>query len=114
MTPARFRKLLLALDGVEAVPHMGRTAFRTPRRIFVTLGDDGSVNLRIVPAERREALMDAFPAVFSSLGGWTRLGYVAVDLAAVESELLTELVRDAWRDALPSERPARARKARRA
>ena len=101
MTPARFRKLALSLDGVEERPHMERTAFRTKRKIFATLGADKRVNLMIEPAERHEALFASFPKTFFSLGGWTRLGYVGVDLASVDEDLLRELVVDAWRDALP-------------
>jgi len=101
VTPAAFRKFVLSLDGVEERPHMERAAFRTKRKIFATLGADRRVNLMIDPAERREGLMESFPDVFFSLGGWTRLGYVAVDLARVDEELLRELVIDAWRDAQP-------------
>src|SRR5262249_11039855 len=98
---ARFRKLVLALEGVEEQPHMDRTAFRTQRKIFATIGDDDSVNLMIHPEEKRESLLESFPDAFSSLGGWTRLGYVAVNLRTVDEGLLRELVTDAWRDALP-------------
>jgi hypothetical protein len=101
MKKERFRKFALALEGVEERPHMGRTAFRTTRKIFATVGDDDQVNLMIHPAEKRESLLESFPDAFSSLGGWTRLGYVAVDLGAVDDALLCELVTDAWRDALP-------------
>ena len=101
MTPARFRKIVLSLEGVEAAPHMDRTAFRTKRKIFATIGDDRRVNLVVEPLERREALLESFPEVFFSLGGWTRLGYVAVDLSKVDEDLLRELVTDAWRAALP-------------
>lgn len=80
---------------------MERTAFRTKRKIFATLGDDKSVNLKIEPEERREMLFATHPDAFSSLGGWTRLGYVAVDLARVEEALLRELLHDAWLDAQP-------------
>lgn len=109
MTPARFRKLALSLEGVLEVPHMERAAFRTKRKIFATLGSDKRVNLKIEPIDRREGLMEAFPDVFHSLGGWTRLGYVAVELARVDDELLRELVVDAWRDAqpVPKKRPKR-------
>jgi len=86
---------------------MGRTAFRTKRKIFATLGDDKRVNLVIQPEEKRDALFEQFPATFFSLGGWTRLGYVAVDLKTVDDELLQELLRDAWLDALPVNRPRR-------
>src|SRR5262249_39197310 len=84
MNSARFRKLALALEGVEARPHMGRTAFRTKRKIFATIGEDDSINLMIHPEEKRESLLESFPEAFSSLGGWTRLGYVAVNLRAVD------------------------------
>lgn len=101
MTPAQFRKLALSLEGVVEVPHMERAAFRTKRKIFATLGADKRVNMLVHPEDRRSALMDAFPNTFFSLGGWSRLGYLGVDLATVEAGLLRELLEDAWRDALP-------------
>lgn len=101
MTPARFKKLALALEGVEAVPHMERTAFRTKRKIFATLGSDGRVNLMIESPERRDALLESFPESFASLGGWTRLGFVGIDLATVDEELFGELLADAYQAALP-------------
>jgi hypothetical protein len=107
MNRAGFRKLALALEGVEAVPHFDRTAFRTKRKIFATLGSDDRVNLMIHPAEKRDSLMESFPDAFFSLGGWTRLGYVAVDLRTVDEALLRELVTDAWRDALPVKKARR-------
>jgi hypothetical protein len=109
MTPARFRKLALSLEGVTEVPHMDRAAFRTKRKIFATLGNEGRVNLVVQPAERREALLDAYPKSFFTLGGWTRLGYLAVELSSVEEGLLRELVEDAWRDAQPVPKAARRR-----
>ena len=109
MTPARFRKLALALEGVEERPHFDRAAFRTKRKTFATLGSDKRVNLMIEPIDRREGLMEAFPDVFHSLGGWTRLGYVAVDLARVDDELLRELVIDAWQNAQPVPKKKRKR-----
>jgi hypothetical protein len=100
MTPARFRKLALALDGVVERPHMDRVAFRTSRKIFATLGADQRVNMIVNPADRREALIESFPETFFSLGGWTRLGYVGIALRKVDETLLRELLTDAWRDAL--------------
>ena len=49
--------------------------------------------------------MESYPRAFHSLGGWTRLGYVAVDLAEVDEELLRQLITDAYQAALP--RPKR-------
>ena len=110
MTPAQFRKLALSLEGVEERPHMERTAFRTARKIFATLGKDKRVNLHIEPAERRNALMEEFPDTFFDLGGWTRLGMVGVDLSSVNEGLFRELVEDAYRDALPKPKKKTAKK----
>lgn len=101
MTRARFRKLLLALEGVEERPHMDRMAYRTKRKVFVTVGADSRVNLLVAPEDKRKALLDSFPEAVFSLGGWTRLGFVAVDLDTIDETLLRELVTEAWRDALP-------------
>jgi len=51
VTPAKFRKFLLALEGVEERPHTERAAFRTKRKIFATLGADRRVNLKIDPVD---------------------------------------------------------------
>lgn len=109
MKPAQFRKLVLALEGVLEVPHMERAAFRTKRKIFATLGADERVNLVVHPADKRDALLDSFPEAIHSLGGWTRLGYVGIDLAAIDDDLLRELVTDAWRDAQPARKKAKRR-----
>ena len=108
MTPAQFRKLALSFEGVVEVPHMERTAFRTKRKIFATLGADRRVNLVVEPPERRDALLESFPGTFFSLGGWTRLGYIAVDLAQVDGELFRELVSDAYHAALPVSKKGKA------
>ncbi len=110
MTPARFRKLALALEGVTEVPHVDRQAFRTKRKIFATLGADGRVNLVVEPVDRRDSLLESFPEAFHDLGGWTRLGYVAVDLAEVDDGLFVELLEEAHRGALPKPKVARARR----
>jgi hypothetical protein len=110
MTRTRFRTLVLSLDGVTESPHMDRTAFRTKRKIFATLGDDRRVNLIVQPEERRDALIASFPETFASLGGWSRLGYISVDLASADDAILRELVEDAWRGALPVPRSPRRKR----
>lgn len=108
MTPARFRKLALALEGVTEVPHMDRAAFRTKRKIFATM-KGGGVNLLVEPEEQREALVAAFPDVFASLGGWSRLGWLGVTLSAASDDLLMPLLADAHRGALPKVATRRAK-----
>lgn len=110
MTPARFRKLVLALEGVTEVPHMNRTAYRTKRKIFATIGDNRRVHLIVEPEDRREALIESFPKVFFSLGGWSKLGYVAVEISKVDEALFTELVTEAYEGALPKKSARRAKR----
>ena len=38
---------------------MGRTAFRTKRKIFATMGKDDRVNLMIHPSEKREGPIES-------------------------------------------------------
>jgi hypothetical protein len=110
VTPARFRKFALSLPDAEERPHFDRVAFRTKRKTFCTLGG-GTVNVSIQPADRREGLMESFPEVFLSLGGWTRaFGHVAVVLAKVDEELLRQLVTEAYQESLPIKKPPRRRK----
>lgn len=111
MTRAGFRKFVLSLEGVEERPHMERAAFRTKRKIFATMGNDSRINLMVNPEDKRDSLLESFPDAIFSLGGWTRLGYVAVDLDTVDEDLLRELVTDAWRDAQPVTKPKARRKA---
>lgn len=101
MTAARLRKLMLSFPGVEEVPHVDRRAFRTARKIFATMGGDESVNLIIQSEDVRNGLMESFPRAFLSLGGWTRLGYVKVELAHVDDDLLRQVVTEAYEAALP-------------
>jgi hypothetical protein len=91
---------------------MDRAAFRTKRKIFATLGANKRVNMMVQPDDRRDALIEAFPHTFFSLGGWSRLGYLAIDLASVDEGLLRELLEDAWRDALPVPKAPRKKTAK--
>ena len=60
---------------------MGRTAFRTPQRIFATLGVDGDeANLKLA-LEQQELLSAARPLAFAPVsGGWGKMGWTRVSL----------------------------------
>lgn len=85
ITSKRFSELATALPNTTAVPHMDRTAFRTPQRIFVTLAGDGSdANFKLSP-ELQELLVSARPKVFAPVpGGWGRMGWTRADLRVAE------------------------------
>lgn len=83
ITPARVRKLALALENASEVAHFDRAAFRTPRRIFATMGSDG-VNF-MFDAGLQEFYCEQAPAAFAPVpGGWGKMGATRCDLEAVD------------------------------
>jgi len=85
LSTARARKLLLRFDDVSEAPHFDRTAFRTPRRIFATLGaDDRKVNFMLDPLEQASFCEIAPEALTPVSGGWGRMGWTHCDLKKVE------------------------------
>ena len=83
VTPANFRAIALAFEGVTEAPHFDRTAFRAAR-IFATLAaEEKSANLNFAPAEQEFKCLLA-PEAFSPVpGGWGRLGWTTCVLAKV-------------------------------
>lgn len=110
VTLERARDLALALAGASAAPHFDRLAFRTPRRIFATLGTDGSLNL-MFDQDLRDFYCSAEPRAFSPVpGGWGRRGATRCALAAVDETTLSSALQAAHRRAAPATRaPARVR-----
>jgi hypothetical protein len=82
MTPATFRKLALALDGVVESSHMGHADFRAGGRIFATLGapDEGCGMVRLLPAQQQAMLAAAPEVFFPATGSWGRAGCTHVRL----------------------------------
>lgn len=94
VTPARARKLALSLTGASERPHFDRAAFRTPRKTFATLANDGAdINLMFDPS-LRDFYCEQEPDAFAPVpGGWGRMGATRCDLKRVdEKTLLSALV----------------------
>jgi hypothetical protein len=93
VTPAKVRKLALALEDASEVPHFDRAAFRTTRRIFMTMAGDGrDVNFMFdPPLQAHYAAMapEAFEPLANAWGkqGATRCVLKAVDEATFRSAL---------------------------
>lgn len=85
VSAARARKLLIGFDNVSEAPHFDRTAFRTPRRIFATLGDDGGdVNFMFDPLQQEMFCEMAPHALAPVPGGWGRMGATCCDLKKID------------------------------
>lgn len=98
MTPTAFRRLALSMPGASEQPHFDRTSFRVGKRIFATMTQDGrEAMVPVHPVERCLLLIEADSEAFFGHGGWTaRLGSLGVRLQRVNTELLRELVQQAW------------------
>lgn len=78
------RELAMSLPGVTEVPHMERRAFRTPRKMFVTVPPDGETANLLFDAATQAAWCEEAPTAFAPVpGGWGRMGYTTVTLANV-------------------------------
>jgi hypothetical protein len=90
-TAARFRALALAFPDASEAPHMERTAFRTPQRIFATLAADGkSANLKL-SVEQQDVLASARPEAYAPVaGGWGKQGWTRVELAKTDEATLRD------------------------
>jgi hypothetical protein len=105
VTAARARELALALPSVGEAPHFDRLAFRTPRKIFATLGAAaGDLNL-MFDADLRDFYCEQAQDAFTPVpGGWGRRGATRCDLRKVDEATLMSALRAAHRLALPKQR----------
>ena len=107
MTPARFRRIALALPEVVEGAHQGTADFRAGKRIFATLGypdaDWGMVKLTL---EQQSVLVEAEPDIFRPVpGGWGKQGNTNVRLANADPATLKSALTMAWGNVAPKPRP---------
>jgi hypothetical protein len=101
---AEVRSMIMALEGVAAAPHVDREAFRAGGRVFATLRSDGLLNVLLSP-EEQEMRCEAAPHVFRPVeGGWGRMGFTTVDLAAADVADVQSALLAAWNASKPRPR----------
>ena len=88
------RKFALAQPGVEEVQHFEYRAFRTKRRIFITLREAEQRAVFFMPEEHQEILFDARPEAFEPLH-WGKITRCWVNLKKVPKNELEALVKEA-------------------
>lgn len=103
MNAETFRALALALPEAQEAPHHDRAGFRVGKKLFATLVPGGEAALiGVQPRERLDALMADYPGVFFTEGRWkVPTGAVGVMLAAVDPDLMRELLADSWAQVAP-------------
>ncbi|HEX3840753.1 MAG TPA: MmcQ/YjbR family DNA-binding protein [Acidimicrobiales bacterium] len=100
------RRIALSLPEASEEPHHDRSSFRVNQKIFATLPD--TTHLHVMVDEDETALAVAEnPTGCEELWWGKRRSGVRVDLNQVDSELLTELLTEAWRRRAPKALVAR-------
>ena len=83
------------------------TWFRTPalkvrgKSLCRMKEDDETLVVRVLDLEDKEALLQAEPGVLFTTPHYDGYAFVLVRLAAVEEEMLAEMLEDAWRCMAP-------------
>ena len=82
-TASDLKRICRALHGTIEYPHADRVAFKV-HRIYATLAPDGrTANLKFTRDEQELKCLTA-PDVFAPVaGGWGKMGYTTVTLAAL-------------------------------
>jgi hypothetical protein len=89
VTAARARAFALALPDTEEKPHFDRAAFRTPRRIFATLGAGGRDLNLMFDTDLQAHYCEMAPEVFAPLpNAWGAKGATLCDLRKVDAATL--------------------------
>ena len=102
MTPAGFRRLALALEGVVESAHHSHPDFRAGGRIFATLGypDRGWGMVVLTPDQQRSRVREHPDTFVPAAGKWGEQGSTTVRLDAVDEETLGEALTLAWKNAV--------------
>ena len=96
MSPSDVRSLALSFDGASERDHHGFPSFRTARRIFATLPDEGQLRVMLGEEDIRATVAE-FPGWCEELWWGKRLSAVRVRLADADPTVVAELLEDAWR-----------------
>lgn len=97
MTPDQFRKLALALPGVEEREHMNHPDFRAHGKIFATIGPDETWGMVRLPAAEQARVTEEQPTIFEPFNGaWGRQGCTRVWFKGAKMKVVRPLVKIAW------------------
>ena len=95
MTSDEARRIALSLPEAAEQDHHGRPSFRIAGRIFATLWDEDHMNVMVDEPGILTAVQ-SHPDVCAEVWWGKRLAAVRVTLSATGSELLTDLLADAY------------------
>jgi hypothetical protein len=101
------RRIALALPEAEERETFGQATFRVRDRIFAMLAPDGRTAVVKATPEEQALLLSSDPQTFAYAAYVGRFGWVSVQMATVEPDLLRGLLTEAWRRSAPKRLAAR-------
>jgi hypothetical protein len=101
MTFEDVRKIALQFPHVVDGKSYGTAALKVKKKFFVRLKEDGDSLVIGMSFEQREALMAEDPATYYITDHYLNYEYVLVRLSKVSEDALRDLLKGAYRAALP-------------
>lgn len=99
MTPDRFRRIALGMEGAVEGAHMNHPDFRANGKIFATIHPDQRQGMVKLTPEQQERFVREHPAMFvPAPGAWGRQGSTMLQFAAADAEVAGEAVTLAWQN----------------
>jgi hypothetical protein len=95
------RKLALALPEATEQDHHGRSSFRVAGKIFATLWDEDHMNVMVDEPGILTAVQ-AHPDLCEEVWWGKRRAAVRIDLRAGATDVLADLLQDAWERKAPA------------
>ncbi|MCB0658402.1 MAG: MmcQ/YjbR family DNA-binding protein [Saprospiraceae bacterium] len=101
MTTEGFINMVRAFPGTSQKPHFDRQAFRTSRRIYATLHIRSvSINVKLTPELQSVYVAINPEMIYPVPNKWGLQGWTSISLADTPEELIREMVRQAYEEAL--------------
>lgn len=89
MTAARFRSIVLGLDGATEGTHMGHADFRVAGRVFASLDRESRTASVHLPSDEQQRVVTDAPQAFTpAAGAWGRQGWTTIALAKADEEMV--------------------------
>jgi hypothetical protein len=102
------RRIALKLPNVEEGTSYGTPALKVKKKLFVRLREEGDAIVLKMPFDQREELIAAEPETYYITDHYREYPWVLVRLAAVNADVLSDLLRTAHRAASQEARVRRS------
>ncbi len=96
----QIQDVALSLPEAHEQPHFDKTSFRVGKRIFATLDAEAKTLVLKIPVDDQEVLLQSHPDVFAT-NAWSAQGWLEARVAALDPDMLREVLEDSWRRIAP-------------